>query len=76
MTSTAYVLNLLALSGLGRFYGPRHMALEPLSEWIAGFRMGLGFDLTLILAIANTVAFVLLIGLLLRKLNAANTRAL
>jgi hypothetical protein len=60
--SAAYMLNLLALSGLGRFYGPRYMALEPAVEWITGIRMGLGFDLTLILAVVNTLMFVLLLG--------------
>lgn len=64
---TTYVLNMLALSGLGRFYGPRYMALQPLVEAVAGLRLGLGFDLTLLLALINLAAF----AALLRGLPAA-----
>ena len=71
--SAAYVLNLLALSGLGRFYGPRYMALAPVAEWISGIRMGLGFDLTLILAVVNSLSFVLLFGCLGRELTGRAT---
>jgi hypothetical protein len=56
-TSAVYVLNMLAMSGLGRFYGPRYAALEPLIRAGAAFRMGLGFDVTLLLTAVNLAAF-------------------
>lgn len=68
--SASYVLNMLALSGLGRFYGPRHSILEPLTSGLAGLRMGLGFDLTLLLAVFNTAVFVLVLIRLRRHLVA------
>ena len=61
VTSASYVLTLLLMSGLGRFYGPRHALLEPASRWLTGWRMAAGFDLTLLLACVNTVVFVLLL---------------
>jgi hypothetical protein len=54
LLSLSYVLNMLSLSGLGRFYGLRYMAVEPLAAWVASLRMGSGIDLTLLLAILNT----------------------
>lgn len=61
---TSYSLNMLALSGIGRFYGPRYMAIEPLGRAVGGLRQALGFDLTLVLAVVNIAAFgLLLIGL-------------
>ena len=63
-TSIVYVLNMLMLSGLGRFYGPRYAALEPAARALATWRTALGFDFTLLLAAASTALFaVLLIGL-------------
>jgi hypothetical protein len=53
-----YVANMLMLSGLGRFYGPRYAILEPLARWVAGLRMALGFDLTLLLAVFQIALFV------------------
>jgi hypothetical protein len=47
------VLNIASLSGLGRFYGLRHVALEPWVERIEALRMLPGFDLTLALAAVN-----------------------
>jgi hypothetical protein len=55
--SLTYVLNMLALSGLGRFYGLRYMALEPTTAWISRLRIGLGLDLTLFLAAVNIAIF-------------------
>lgn len=46
-----YVANMLALSGIGRFYGPRYAVLEPLARAAASFRMAAGFDLTLALVV-------------------------
>ncbi|MGH9333686.1 MAG: hypothetical protein ACRD21_08050, partial [Vicinamibacteria bacterium] len=63
LLSLSYVLNLLSLSGLGRFYGLRYMELEPVLPWISSLRMGLGFDLTLFLALVNTFLFAWLLVL-------------
>jgi hypothetical protein len=62
--SVSYLLNMLSLSGLGRFYGLRYMALEPLAAPASALRMGLGFDLTLLLGVLNTGLFVWLLTLL------------
>ena len=59
--SLTYVLNMLCLSGLGRFYGLRYMALEPAISWSNDLRMSLGFDLTLVLALVNISVFVWLL---------------
>ena len=61
LLSLSYLLNLLSLSGLGRFYGLRYMALEPWVAWISALRMSFGFDLTLLLGALNTVLFVWLL---------------
>lgn len=71
--SASYVLNMLLLSGLGRFYGSRHLILEPLNHAILGMRMSFGFDLTLALAVLNTVLFVLLLLRLPKELGADRT---
>jgi len=59
--STSYVLNMLALSGIGRLYGQRYLALEPFSRALLGLRMALGLDLTLVLAAVNLAVFVALL---------------
>lgn len=51
--ATVYVLDVLAMSGLGRFYTIRHLVLAPLTPAFDALRMGLGFDLTLLLAVLN-----------------------
>jgi hypothetical protein len=64
VTAMAYVLNLVLLAGLGRFYGLRYWVLEPLLPWVENLRMGWGFDLTIPLALLYLAAFgVLLFGL-------------
>jgi hypothetical protein len=65
--SLSYLLNMLALSGLGRFYGLRYMTLEPWAAWISSLRMGLGFDVTFPLGILNTLLFVLFLASLARE---------
>ncbi len=65
---STYTLNLLVLSGIGRFYGPRYMALLPLVEAVGRLRLGLGFDLTLALALVNVVVLAILIPALPREL--------
>jgi hypothetical protein len=62
LLSLSYVLNMLSLSALGRFYGLRYMALEPLAASVASLRMSLGFDLTLLLGVINTSLFVWLLA--------------
>jgi hypothetical protein len=71
MVLTTYTLNMLALSGLGRFYGSRHMALAPLVTRVEGLRLGLGFDITLLLALVNALALVLLVLALPSELAAS-----
>jgi hypothetical protein len=70
--SGTYLLNMLALSGLGRFYGLRYMELEPLAASIAALRMGLGFDLTLLLGLVNTALFVFFLASLRSEVAAAS----
>jgi hypothetical protein len=53
-----YVLNMLSLSAIGRFYGSRYMAVEVWSGWISGLRMAPGFDVTLVLAAINIIVYV------------------
>ena len=62
LLSLSYVLNMLSLSALGRFYGLRYMALEPFAASVASLRMSLGFDLTLLLGFLNTGLFVWLLA--------------
>jgi hypothetical protein len=53
VSAACYTANLLFLSGLGRFYGTRHMLVEPMSRLWPALRVYPGFDLTLLLAVAN-----------------------
>ena len=53
---------MLMLSGMGRFYGPRYAALEPAAGALATWRMSLGFDSTLVLALATPPLFALLLA--------------
>ena len=66
---TSYILNLLLHSGLGRFYGTRYMLVEPLAQGLSELRMPAGFDLTLLLAVVNTVVMVVLLAILPRELE-------
>jgi hypothetical protein len=52
-----YTANMLALSGIGRFYGPRYAVLEPVVSTVAAFRMALGFDVTVALAVLQVALF-------------------
>jgi hypothetical protein len=52
-----YAANMLALSGIGRFYGPRYAVLEPVVRTVAAFRMALGFDVTVALAVLQIALF-------------------
>lgn len=55
--AASYVLNMLSLSVIGRFYGRRYMAVEAWSAWLSELRMAPGFDLTLLLGVVNTILF-------------------
>lgn len=64
-----YLLDMLALSGLGRFYGPRYQALTPVLNAAAAFRMLPGFDVTLLLAVVNLVAYAVLLSSMRAELS-------
>jgi hypothetical protein len=53
----AYTANIVLLEGLGRLHGVRYGPLEAAGAAAETVRMALGFDLTLLLALANAVAF-------------------
>ena len=63
VAATSTLLGSLCLHGLGRFYGSQWRQVLPLADSVSRMRMGLGFDLTLILAVVNSV---LLVAALLR----------
>jgi hypothetical protein len=53
-----YVLDLAVMSGFGRFYTWRYLVVEPLTPVFDAVRMGLGFDLTVLLAVVDLGLFV------------------
>jgi hypothetical protein len=55
--ASVYVLDMLVMSGLGRFYTWRYLVVEPLTPVFDAVRMGLGFDLTVLLAVVDLVLF-------------------
>jgi hypothetical protein len=56
--AAVYVVDMLVMSGLGRFYTWRYLVVEPLTPVFDTVRMGLGFDLTVLLAVVNLGLFV------------------
>lgn len=70
---TTYVLNMLALSGLGRYYGLRHLEIEELVMRVASLRLAGGFDLTVALALVNMAAFAALLRALPVEMEAVAT---
>jgi len=52
-----YVVDMLVMSGLGRFYTWRYLVVEPLTPVFDAVRMGLGFDLTVLLALVDLALF-------------------
>jgi hypothetical protein len=56
--AAVYVVDMLVMSGLGRFYTWRYLVVEPLTPAFDAVRMGLGFDLTVLLAVVNLALFV------------------
>jgi hypothetical protein len=70
-----YVLNMLALSGLGRFYGLRYVALEELVTRVGALRLAAGFDLTVALAVVNLVTFAALLRALPVEMELASAAA-
>jgi hypothetical protein len=67
----SYTANMLALSGLGRFYGPRHLLIEPLTRAWPLLRLAPGFDFTLLLAALNLALFAVLLRSLPGELRRA-----
>jgi hypothetical protein len=72
---TSYVLNMLCLSGLGRFYNLRYIELEGLVRTVEHLRTWPGFDLTLLLAAVNIGCFALLMAHLDGELAASRDGA-
>mgnify|MGYP000520358654 CR=1 FL=1 len=56
--ATTTLFGSVCLHGLGRFYGTQWRSVLPLADSVARLRMSLGFDLTLLLSIANTLLLV------------------
>jgi hypothetical protein len=52
-----YVVDMAVMSGLGRFYTWRYLVVEPLTPVFDSVRMGLGFDLTVLLAVVDLALF-------------------
>jgi hypothetical protein len=60
--ATATLLGSVCLHGFGRYYGPQWRAVLPFADAVARMRMALGFDLTLILSVANCILLVIAIA--------------
>jgi hypothetical protein len=73
--AASYTANMLLLSGLGRFYGARHLAVEPLAGVWPALRLLPGFDLTLSLAVLNVALFAALLRWLPEELRRAEAAA-
>jgi hypothetical protein len=69
--AVSYTANMLALSGLGRFYGPRHLLIEPLTRAWPLWRVAPGFDFTLLLVVLNLALFAALLRFLPGELRCA-----
>jgi hypothetical protein len=69
--ATVYVVNMLCLSGLGRFHGARYSLVQPLAARVQDLRMAAGFDLTLVLAAAAIALFAALLVSLRTELERA-----
>jgi hypothetical protein len=69
--AASYTASLLLLSGLGRFYGPRHMIAASLSRFWPTLRVWPGFDLTLLLAALNLALLATILWLLPVELRRA-----
>ena len=68
VAATSTLLGSLCLHGLGRFYGSQWRRVLPLADSVSQMRMAPGFDLTLILALVNTVLLVVALVRLRRTL--------
>lgn len=55
LAATSTLLGSVCLHGLGRFYGPQWKSILPLADQAARLRMAAGIDLTLLLALVNTI---------------------
>ena len=63
--ATSTLLGSVCLHGFGRYYGTQWRAILPWADAVARLRMAFGFDLTLLLAVANCV----LLGVALWRLG-------
>ncbi|MBN2370930.1 MAG: hypothetical protein JXO72_10620 [Vicinamibacteria bacterium] len=54
----SYVLTMLCLSGLGRFYGTRYVAIDPIIDLVLELRMASGLDITLLLVPINVLLLI------------------
>jgi hypothetical protein len=73
--AASYTANMLALSGLGRFYGTRHLSVEPFAGLWPALRVLPGFDLTLLLAALNIALYATLLRHLPEELRRAEGAA-
>jgi hypothetical protein len=73
--AASYTANMLLLSGLGRFYGTRHLAAEPLAGVWPALRVLPGLDATLLLAVLNVALFAALLSWLPVELRRAEEGA-
>jgi hypothetical protein len=69
LAATSTVLGSLCLHGLGRFYGRQWREVLPIADAVARMRMAAGFDLTLVLAVVNTVLLAIALLRLKRTLE-------
>ena len=69
-TGALYSLNFLCMSGIGRIYAPRVAHLQELSMAVGRLRLGAGFDLTILLAVGNTLLLGWILATLPRHLAA------
>jgi hypothetical protein len=71
---TSYTVNIVLLEGLGRLNGPRYGALEAAGAVAEAARLAPGFDVTLLLAVANVVALAAILARARAGLDAAEPR--
>ena len=57
--ATSTLLGSICLHGFGRYYGTQWRAVLPLADAVARLRMAMGFDLTLVLGVVNSLLLVI-----------------
>jgi hypothetical protein len=66
--ATSTLLGSVCLHGLGRFYGAQWQAVLPFADSVARLRMAMGFDLTLVLSLFNSLLLLAVLWRLKRVL--------